>query len=113
MGCGCKNVSKEANKENFGSNLTNKKNVVNFILKLLTMALVLISMPIIMLAVLWITFKIIMLNKEVEILPLLKLIGGKLTKKEDDDDDDDDDLKNLTEDDVVLLDAEDITNKYK
>ena len=116
MGCGCKNVNQEVNTEKKTSNLPIGKTIISYFLKLLTMLIVLISIPIIMLSIIWISFKVIVLNKNIDVLPLLKFFYEKLkndSKSNDDENDDDDELDDLTEDDVVLLDAEDITNKYR
>ena len=72
-------------------------------------------LPIINLVIIWFMFNTIVLTKDVSIIKLLKKIMGGRKYDDDDeyyDDDDDDDFEELTEDDVVMVDVEDITDKY-
>jgi hypothetical protein len=49
----------------------------------------------------------LVLNKNIDVKPILLSLGNKFKQK----DEDDDEYNELTEDDVILLDVEDITNK--
>jgi hypothetical protein len=59
-------------------------------------------------------FNTLVLTKEVDIKKIVSdLIGNKFNKKDDDEDDEDNDFENLTEDDVIMVDVEDITEEIK
>lgn len=99
-------------------NENDKKSVfsifVKYWLKTLVFILFLLAIPFINLYIIYLSFNIIVLNKSVDIKPLLKSIGEKFSEKNKDDEDDyvdEDELNILTENDVVLLDAEDITEQ--
>ena len=81
-----------------------------YVLKTLAFLLMIVALPIINLFIIWFIFRTLILNKTVDIKPLLYAIGKKFKEDEDDDEDDYDDL---TEDDVVMVDVEDITKKSK
>ena len=68
------------------------------------------ALPIINLFIIWFIFRTLVLNKDVNIKPLLSAIGKKFKEEEEEDEDEYDEL---TEDDVVMVDVEDITNKSK
>jgi len=121
MGCNCKNSMEMpqgyVSVENENENLIGKsiKYFAKFIGFLIGVALT----PIIMLVIIWFMFDTIVLNKDID----LRKVVNKFVKannfifKEgdeyDDDDDDDDVFEELTEDDVVLVNVEDITQKTK
>jgi hypothetical protein len=58
----------------------------------------------------------LVLNKNVDFKPLLFSIGSKFMEKEDDENDEEflgDEFDNLTEEDVILLDSDEITSVEK
>lgn len=86
---------------------------VKYSLKTFMFLMFLIALPFINLYIIYLSFNIIVLNESVDIKPLLLAIGNKFKPKDDDDDDliDEEEFESLTEEDVVLLDSEDITDK--
>lgn len=110
MGCNCKNSvqAKEINE-----NRTTGNKITHYFLKTLMFLFIISLLPIINIYLVYIIFKMIVLNKEIDIKPLLLAIGEKFKEKieEDEDEEDDVDFDSLTPDDVVMLDAEDITEK--
>lgn len=111
--CGCKSEKNIDSYLNDG-NISSKKigaTIGMYILKSIGFLLMIAALPIINLFIIWFIFRTLILNKNVDIKPLLLAIGKKFKPEEDDDDDDDYD--ELTEDDVVMVEVEDITNKSK
>jgi len=112
MGCGCKS-------DTISDNLvvSDKKmrgddsNIIKYIIKFIGFLIGLMLLPIIMLAVIWFMFDVIVLNKKVDFVQSInkwkKLYNKKDKNNEDDyyDDEDDDD------DEYLMLNVEDITNK--
>lgn len=116
MSCNCKGGT--SNGELIKSNNGEEKSFFNifikYSLKTLMFFMFLLAMPFIILYIIYLSFNIIMLNENVDIKPLLTIIGEKFKNNYEDDNDDlidEEEFKNLTEDDVILLDAEDITEK--
>ncbi len=108
MGCNCKSNKKI---DDYLVNDSDNKTKVGFgsyTLKTLAFLLLLIALPIINIVIVWFMFRTVVLNKEVSITPLLTTIGKKFQDKEDDEDVN---IDELTEDDVIMVDVEDITNK--
>lgn len=110
MGCNCKSdksidsylTDSEKPKEKIGPRIG------TYILKSLAFLLMIAALPIINIFIIWFIFRTLMLNKDVNIKPLLTVIGKKFQDKEEDEEEEYDDL---TEEDVVMIDVEDITNK--
>jgi len=112
-GCNsCKGNSKSVNeiladqgstKKSFGETL------VKYTFKMMTFLLFLVVLPLINLYLIWLIFEMLILNKNIDIKPLLFFIGNKFKKK--DDDEEEEYLEDLDESEVVLMDVEDITNK--
>lgn len=106
MGCNCKAESTDTKgvieqvdiKESFGK----------YTLKFLGLLLFIISLPIINVMIIWFVFKTLLLNRNVDLKPMLLSILSKF-KSDDDDDDDDYEYYDLTEDDVELMGVEEIT----
>ena len=74
----------------------------------------LLFLPFLNIYIIWLMFKMLVLNKSIDLKPLLASIGAKFTEKDNDQDEEEflgDEFDELTDDDVVLLDSEDITNK--
>lgn len=113
MGCNCKGKNGEAS-----SPITDEMSIIGLIIhyaiKLLAFFVLLAFLPIIMLGVVWIMFTTIVLNKDVNMKPLLTALGQKFNDKNTEERDADDgyikDLNDLTEDDVILMDSEEITS---
>jgi hypothetical protein len=80
----------------------------NYILKSLVFLLFLISLPILVVGIIWIAFKLLVLNDSIDAKGLLMLFVNKFKSNIPDEDDDE---YYLTEDDLVMLDVEDITQK--
>jgi hypothetical protein len=111
-GCGCKsNGNKDGLTSSIPSNEKLGQKIVTYTLKSLMFLLLLLALPIINLFIIWFMFKTLVLNKDINMKPLLLAIGQKF--KEKDDEEDDIDFDNLTEDDVVMVDVEDITSTSK
>lgn len=114
MSCNCKNgqsgqsMNEMLNKESRPINLV--QNLFKYTLKTLAFILMVIVLPIINLFIIWFLFNTLVLNKNIDIKPLLLAIGNKFKEKEEEDIDEEE-LYSLTEDDVTMLDVEDITNK--
>jgi hypothetical protein len=116
MSCNCKNgQSIDSMLENGGQTKNSvTQTVIKYALKILGFLILIAALPIINIYIVWLIFNMLILNKNIDVKPILLSLGKKFKQKDDDDDDDDDDYedyKELTEDDVVLLDVEDITNK--
>jgi len=76
----------------------------------------LLALPILNIYIIWLMFNILVLNKNVDFKPLLFSIGSKFMEKEDDKNDEEflgDEFDNLTEEDVILLDSDEITSVEK
>lgn len=103
MACSCKgNTNIKTSEINDGKV---SQSVLMYALKLLGFLLVVILFPIISLVILWFIFKTLVLSKEIDIKPLLLAIGKSFKEK---DEDEDDDIENLTEEDVIMLDVDEI-----
>jgi hypothetical protein len=113
MGCNCKSDIGAEDSLTTESKKITKEVIIKYVLKSLAFILGIIALPIINIFIIWFMFSIIVLNKNVDIKPLLLSISEKLKNKDDDDDDDDYNYDELTPEDVELLDVEDITNYSK
>jgi hypothetical protein len=83
--------------------------VIKYTLKVLGFLVLVAALPIINLYIIWFIFNMLVLNKNIDVKPILLTLGNKFKQK--DYDEDDEEYNELTEDDVELLDVEDITNK--
>ena len=102
-GCNCK-----TDKNSDGITKIGKQSFVNYFLKGIIFLLMIAALPIINLVIIWFMFNTLIMNKQLDIKPLLLAIGNKFKESNDFDDDDDDD--ELTEDDVVMLDVDNLRN---
>ncbi len=113
MSCNCKNG--QSMDSMFENDDKNKKSVtqtvIKYTLKILGFLVLVAALPLINLYIIWLMFNMLVLNKNIDVKPILLSLGNKFKQKDDDDDEDDDEYNELTEDDVILLDVEDITNK--
>jgi hypothetical protein len=87
-----------------------KNNFIDYTLKILAYVLFLILSPFIYLGILWLGFKMLVLNKSIDIKPMLEFAAKKL-RTNNNDEIDINELNELNEDDLVMVDVEDITNK--
>ncbi len=111
MSCNCKNgQSMESMLENENKNPKSVgQTVIKYTLKVLGFLVLVAALPIINLYIIWFIFNMLVLNKNIDVKPILLTLGNKFKQK--DYDEDDEEYNELTEDDVELLDVEDITNK--
>lgn len=111
MSCNCKNgQSMESMLENENKNPKSVgQTVIKYTLKVLGFLVLMAALPIINLYIIWFIFNMLVLNKNIDVKPILLTLGNKFKQK--DYDEDDEEYNELTEDDVELLDVEDITNK--
>ena len=105
MGCNCKNGSQEPIIDNRPTGVK----ITHYVLKTLMFLLMIVLLPVINLFLIYFMFKTLVLNREIDIKPLLLAIGKKFQRN--DDEEDDDDYYGLNPEDVVMVDVEDITNK--
>lgn len=120
MGCNCK--SSNLSPIN-GENIIKEKPLqltLKYVAKTIGFLIALALLPIIMVVIIWFMFDVIILNKNVDLRIILdkfikheKYFNSNYEDDDDEDDDDDDEDEYLTEDDVVMLNVEDITNKSK
>ena len=108
MSCNCKNGgSMDTLLDNKTEEVSVRRKIIKYTLKTLAFILMLVLLPILNLYIIWIMFKMVVMNKNIDIKPLLMAIGEKFMIKDDDDDDDD-----FNEDDeLVMMNVEDITKK--
>lgn len=112
MGCNCKNdIDFDKSNE---PKISLGKAIGKYTLKFFTFLLMIALLPLINLAIIWFMFNTLVLSKEVNIKPLLLSLGNQFKQKEEDEDYiDDDEFNELTEDDVVIMGVDNITNKSK
>ena len=106
MGCGCSSKSKSSEEKKDAKVLSNQ----SYAVKLIVFSVLVLISPVFLGVIIWVLFRTLVLDKEMDILPLVLKLAGKEPKNEDDEDDDDEDYD---EDDVIAVNVEDITNKYK
>ncbi len=117
MGCNCK-AGKESNTyiNTKGDEVKLSKfhytNLIFYSLKIIGFILGLVILPIINIFIIGFMFNMLVLNKEADLKPVFGTLANFLKKaKKKDEDDEDDDFDELTEDDVILLDVDDITEE--
>ena len=109
MSCNCKS-SVETQKVFDNKPLGVK--ISHYVLKTLAFLIMVALLPVINLFIIYFMFKTIVLNKEVDVKPMLVSLGRKFKQMADEEDDEEeDDYNNLTSDDVEMLEVEDITEK--
>lgn len=106
--CNCKRKPTDAlvNGENNVATISIGGTLLKYTLKLIGFVLAVCISPFIYLYMIWMMFKTIVLNESVDIRPLLKKLGSKFKEE---DNDIENDYDNLTEADVVLMNAEEIS----
>jgi hypothetical protein len=88
--------------------------IVKYAAKTIGFLVAVALLPLINLVIIWFMFETIVLNKDVDIRAVVsKYITDRNERKEDEEDEEDEDDEFLTEDDVIMLNVEDITNKSK
>lgn len=110
-GCNCKS-DKKIDELLVNDKQENKKlndNITSYFFKILGFIFLIALLPIINLFIIWFIFRTLVLNKNVNIKPLLLAIGQKFQQK--DEVEDDEYIDDLTEDDVIVQNVEDITKK--
>jgi len=116
MGCNCKtddNFDMSEKINFFDSSILDKIKLIGYYtLKMIGFIIGVLLLPIINIAIIVFMFNTIVLTKEVNMVNILKRFTTKKFNDDYyDDDDDDDDFDDLTEDDVIMVDVEDITDK--
>ncbi len=111
--CNCKNGKsmEEMLNDDKPATLSIGSQLIKYSLKILGFLLMVALLPIINLVIIWFIFNLLVLNKNIDIKPALVFLGKKFQEKDTDEDNDDVDFDKLTEDDVVLLDVNEITNE--
>lgn len=109
-GCNCKNgpnVNEILENGSVKEKKINKK-VSKYTLKILAFLFFIILLPIINIYLLWVVFKMLVLNENIDIRPLLVALGNKF--KQTDNEEEYYDMSELTNDDVKLLNVEGLSN---
>jgi len=121
MGCGCKTNSKY--ESNYDSSIKRPdKNITygisNVILRVIAFTLMMALLPIIMLAVIWFIFELLILNKEIDMKKIVRVLSSKIKpfnegyEEDEDYDDDDDDYEDddeFNEENYEMVEVDDIT----
>lgn len=110
MSCNCKSEKTMDELLHDDNKPVQKVKISTYILKVLAFCILMVFLPIIMLVIVWFIFRTLVLNKDVDIKPLLVSLGQKFQTTDDEDDDEYDDL---TENDVEMVDVEEITKRNK
>ena len=105
-GCGCKSNSNSSEEKKDIKSLPTK----NYFVKLLLFAVLVLISPIFLGVIIWVLFRKLILDKDIDILPLLLKLTGKDVPKDEEQQEDD---IEYNEDEVIAINVEDITNKYK
>lgn len=126
MGCGCKNTKNDSNESNkmvrSWSESNKTANVIKYGFKIFGFLIGLLTLPFIVLAIIWFMFDLIVLNREVDIAKLTRVLATKIkfandnAHLEEDDDDDDDEYyedDEFDENDYITVDVEDISPDKK
>lgn len=113
MGCNCKNGSNINELMGDGKTSSMTQTVIKYSLKIMGFLLLLLALPLINIYIVWLMFDMLVLNNNVDIKPLLLALGKKFEVKEEEDDEEltEEEFMELTEDDVVLLDSNEIIEK--
>jgi hypothetical protein len=106
MSCNCKKGNKIDDMLQKDSNGEKKINIGKYVLKSFVFLVALAATPIIMLFIIWIMFKMLVLNQNIDFKPLLMAIGNKFKREEKEYDDDNDDITIIHEKDLIPFDVE-------
>jgi hypothetical protein len=126
MGCGCKNTnngSNEPKQEIRSWSESNKTaNIIKYGFKLIGFFIALLTLPFIVLAIIWFMFDLIVLNRQVDMAKITRVLAAKIkfanddshfNDEDDDDYDEEDDDYEFDENDYITVDVEDITPDKK
>ena len=102
MACGCKSGSKSIGDEKVKTKITTK----NYFTKIILFTILVLISPIFLGIIIWVLFRVLILDKELEILPLLMKIVGKKSETIEEEDEEEE------EDEIIPINVEDVTNKY-
>lgn len=111
MGCNCKKGNMdELIKNNGSSNSISTKTIIKYVLKTFGFILFLVLLPFINVYIIYMVFDMFILNNHTDFKPMILALGKKFSIKEESDEEflDEDEYNELTEDDVVLMDSEEI-----
>ena len=114
MGCNCKNGANLNDLMANGKPESKTGLIVKYTLKVLGFLVLLILLPIINIYIIWLMFDMLVLNGNIDIKPALLALGKKFEIKEIDDEEEElteEEFLELTEDDVVLIDSEELVKK--
>lgn len=114
MSCNCKNGTNINELMGDGKTTSASHTVIKYSLKIMGFLLLLLALPLINIYIIWLMFDMLVLNNNVDIKPLLLALGKKFEVKEEDDEEEElteEEFMELTEDDVVLIDSEEIIEK--
>lgn len=112
-GCNCKNSGDMSQKYVSVENEKIVSKITKYFAKIIGFFIGLALTPFIMLAIIWFMFDTIVLNKDIDLRKVVNKFvktNNSIFKKQEEEDDD---FEELTEDDVVLVNVEDITHKTK
>jgi hypothetical protein len=117
MGCNCKTKDAGSSAPTNKKHLTHKNltTFLSYTAKIIGFLIMIVLLPLINLVIIWFIFNTLVLTKDVDVKGLIQklMLRGKDDDDDDDDDDEDDDFEDLTEDDVIMIDVEDITQNSK
>jgi hypothetical protein len=126
MGCGCKKNGKyePRSKSSIDNSINDETKFrpggsANVVLRILAFILMVCTLPIIIVAIIWFMFDLLILNKEMDMKRIVRGLTSKIKPfnegyeededYEDDDDDDYDDDDEFNEENYEMIDVEDIT----
>jgi hypothetical protein len=121
MGCNCKNTDGPQQYDVLREKEALSGIIVKYLAKTIGFLVGVALLPIIMLVIIWFMFDTIVLNKDIDLRTVINRFvkANEFFSKNDEDDDDeeddddDDEFEELTEDDVIMINVEDITEKSK
>jgi hypothetical protein len=118
MGCGCKTNEKYESKYDSSIKRPDKNityGISNVILRVIAFTLMMGLLPIIMLAVIWFTFELLILNKEIDMKKVVRVLSSKIKpfnegyEEDEDEDDDYEDDDEFNEENYEMVEVDDIT----
>lgn len=116
MSCNCKNSGEMPQNYVLEENENLVATIIKYVVKFIGFLVGVALLPLIMIAIIWFMFDTIVLNKDIDLRRVINRFvkaNKFFTKDDEEDDDEEEDYDDLTEDDVIMLNVEDITNKSK